>query len=125
MKKAVIVILVLIAGLFVIFKYVYHQHRDIASEKAVFSVTVSELLKDFAANEIKANEKYLDKSIIIKGKITNIDLLNKTIVLDEKIFAILTELTDVKLNNEVSIQGRLIGYDSLLEEIKIDQAQIK
>ncbi len=125
MKKAVIVILVLIAGLFVIFKYVYHQHRDIASEKAVFSVTVSELLKDFAANEIKANEKYLDKSIIIKGKITNIDLLNKTIVLDEKVFAILTELTDVKLNNEVSIQGRLIGYDSLLEEIKIDQAQIK
>ena len=109
----------------VAYKYLYHDHRDISNEKPLFSITVNELLKDFLADENKANSKYLDKSITIKGKITNIDLSNKTLVLDEKVFVILTESKNVSINNEVSIQGRLIGYDSLLEEIKIDQAQIK
>ncbi len=109
----------------VAYKYMYHDHRDISNEKSLFSITVKELLKDFLADENKANTKYLDKSITVKGKITSIDLRNKTLVLDEKVFVILLTSTDVKLNTEVSIQGRLIGYDSLLEEIKIDQAQIK
>jgi hypothetical protein len=125
MKKTVIAFLVLIVAMLVTYKYLYHDHRDISNEKPLFSITVNELLKDFLADENKANTKYLDKSITIKGKITNIDLPNKTIVLDEKVFVILLTSTEVKLNTEVSIQGRLIGYDSLLEEIKIDQAQIK
>jgi hypothetical protein len=125
MKKIIIAFLMLLVAIFVLYKFLYHEHRNIANEKPVFSITVSELLKDFLADENNANAKYLDKSISIKGKVTNIDLPNKTIVLDEKVFVILTISTDVKLNTEVSIQGRLIGYDSLLEEIKIDQAQIK
>lgn len=125
MKKTVIAFLVLIVVMLVAYKYMYHDHRDIYNEKPLFSITVNELLKDFLADENKANKKYLDKSITIKGKITNIDLSNKTLVLDEKVFVILTVSKNVSINNEVSIQGRLIGYDSLLEEIKIDQAQIK
>jgi hypothetical protein len=125
MKKTVIAFLVLIVVMLVAYKYMYHDHRDISNEKPLFSITVNELLKDFLADENKANKKYLDKSITIKGKITNIDLSNKTLVLDEKVFVILTVSKNVSINNEVSIQGRLIGYDSLLEEIKIDQAQIK
>jgi hypothetical protein len=125
MKKTVIAFLVLIVVMLVAYKYMYHDHRDISNEKPLFSITVNELLKDFLADENKANKKYLDKSITIKGKITNIDLSNKTLVLDEKVFIILTVSKNVSINNEVSIQGRLIGYDSLLEEIKIDQAQIK
>lgn len=124
MKKIVITFIVLIVALLFAYKYLYHEHRDIANEKPLFSITVNELLKDFLADESKANAKYLDKSITIKGKITNIDVPNKTVVLDEKVFVILLTSTEVKLNTEVSIQGRLIGYDSLLEEIKIDQAQI-
>ncbi len=125
MKKIVIGFLVLILGLFFIYKYLYHEHRDIATETPSYSVTVNQLLKEFTQDETKANSKYLDKSISIKGKITSVDKANKTIVLDEKVFVILINSTDVKLNSEVLVQGRLIGYDSLLEEIKLDQAQIK
>lgn len=125
MKKIVFTILILIVGLFVAYKYLYHEHRDIATETAAFSVSVNQLLKEFTEDETKANSKYLDKSIVIKGKITSVDAANKTIVLDEKVFVILTNSPEVKLNTEVSVQGRLIGYDSLLEEIKLDQAQIK
>ena len=111
--------------MFIGYKFIYHEHRDIANEKAVFTVSVPQLLKEFVTDETKANAKYLDKSITVKGKITSIDMANKTIVVDEKVFAILTISNDVKVGSEVSVQGRLIGYDSLLEEIKIDQAQIK
>ena len=51
--------------------------------------------------------------------------MNKYNVLDEKVFVMLTNSIQVKLDEEVVVQGRLIGYDSLLEEIKLDQAQIK
>ena len=125
MKKIVIIFVVLIICVLVGYKYLYHEHRDIANEKAIFSLSVKDLLNDFINDETKANAKYLDKSITVKGKITNIDSVNKTVVIDEKVFVILTNSTNIKLNEEVSIQGRLIGYDSLLEEIKLDQAQIK
>jgi hypothetical protein len=125
MKKIVVGILLLLIGLFFVYKFVYHEHRDISNEKAVFTVSVPQLLKEYVADETKANAKYLDKSIIVKGKITSVDMANKAVVIDEKVFVILTNLDDVKANSEVAVQGRLIGYDSLLEEIKIDQAQIK
>lgn len=125
MKKIVIIFVILLVFMLIGYKYLYQEHRDVANEKAVFSVSVKELLNDFIKDEEKANAKYLDKSITVKGKITNVDVVNKSIVIDEKVFVILTKSTNMKLNEEVSIQGRLIGYDSLLEEIKIDQAQIK
>lgn len=125
MRKIVIGFVVLILGLLLGYKYLYHDHRDISTEKAAFSVSVSQILKEFVADEAKSNSKYLDKSITVKGKITNIDNVNKSIVLDEKVFVMLTNSIQVKLDEEVVVQGRLIGYDSLLEEIKLDQAQIK
>ena len=125
MKKIVAGFLILIFGLFMTYKYLYHDHRDISSEKSLYTLNVKDLLKEFLANESSANRKYLDKAITIKGKITSIDDKNSTIVIDDKVFVILSESTKVNPNTEVSIQGRLIGYDSLLEEIKLDQAQIK
>ncbi|WP_177169102.1 OB-fold protein [Flavobacterium terrigena] len=125
MRKIVIGFVAIILVLFIAYKYLYHEHRDISTEVASFSVSVNQLLKEFTEDETKANSKYLDKSIIIKGKVTSVDSPNKTIVLDEKVFVLLTNSPKVIANTEVSVQGRLIGYDSLLEEIKLDQAQIK
>lgn len=82
-------------------------------------------MQDFSVDESKANFKYLDKTVAVKGKITSIDALNKTIIIDEKVFILLKKISDVKQNEVITIQGRVIGYDSLLEEIKIDQAEIK
>lgn len=123
--KKIVFVLVLIVLVVLAYNYLYHDHRNIATEQAAFSVSSSSIITDFVSNETKANAKYLDKSIVVKGKITSIDTSNNSIVLDEKVFVVCSLPTDVKLNEVVSIQGRLIGYDSLLEEIKIDQAQIK
>ena len=111
--------------MFLSYNYLYHEHRDISNEKAVFSITGTKILQDFSVDESKANFKYLDKTVAVKGKITSIDALNKTIIIDEKVFVLLKKTAEVKQNEVITIQGRVIGYDSLLEEIKIDQAEIK
>ena len=125
MKKVVFILLVILCVLFLSYNYLYHEHRDISNEKAVFSITGTKILQDFSVDESKANFKYLDKTVAVKGKITSIDALNKTIIIDEKVFILLKKISDVKQNEVITIQGRVIGYDSLLEEIKIDQAEIK
>jgi hypothetical protein len=125
MKKVVFILLVILCVLFLSYNYLYHEHRDISNEKAVFSITGTKILQDFSVDESKANFKYLDKKVAVKGKITSIDALNKTIIIDEKVFVLLKKTVEVKQNEVITIQGRVIGYDSLLEEIKIDQAEIK
>lgn len=125
MKKVAASLLVIIVIVFLSYNYLYHEHRDISNEKAVFSIAGTKILQDFLTDESKANLKYLDKTIAIKGKITSVDALNNTIVIDEKVFVLLKKNSDVKQNEVINIQGRVIGYDSLLEEIKIDQAEIK
>jgi hypothetical protein len=124
-KKIAAVLLIFLVFLFLSYKYLYHEHRDISNEKALFSLTANEILKDFLLDESKANLKYLDKSITISGKITNIDTKNNTIVIDEKVFVLLKKISVVKQSEVIIVQGRVIGYDSLLEEIKLDQAEIK
>lgn len=124
-KKIATGLLIFLVILFLSYKYLYHEHRDISNEKALFSLTASEILQDFLLDESKANLKYLDKSITITGKITNIDTKNNTIVIDEKVFVLLKKISVVKQSEVIIVQGRVIGYDSLLEEIKLDQAEIK
>ncbi|SEP56046.1 OB-fold protein [Flavobacterium urocaniciphilum] len=125
MKKKLLILVVLIIGMYFGYRYLYHEHRDIAKEEAAFALKVPALLKEFEVDETKANTKYLDKPVLISGKVTSVDVPSKTIVIDKKLLAILVKDTKVEVNTEISIQGRLIGYDNLLGEIKLDQSTIK
>lgn len=122
-KKLFYILLLLIVVIFGIYKYMYKSHRDIASEEAAFSKTVSEVFQAFKTNDSLANKTYLDKTISVKGKITNIDLANKIITVDEKLSARFTDkISDnVKLQDSITLKGRLVGFDDLLEEIQMDQ----
>ena len=122
-KKLFYILLLLIVVIFGIYKYMYKSHRDIASEAAAFSKTVSEVFQAFKTNDSLANKTYLDKTISVKGKITNIDLANKIITVDEKLSARFTDkISDnVKLQDSITLKGRLVGFDDLLEEIQMDQ----
>jgi hypothetical protein len=125
MKKGVFILLVILSILFLSYNYLYQEHRNISNEKAVFSIAGTKILQDFSLDESKANLKYLDKTVAVTGIITSIDTINKTIIIDEKVFVLLKKIAEVKQNEVITIQGRVIGFDSLLEEIKIDQAEIK
>ena len=121
----IVVSLSLIA--FIGYKYMYKSHRDISSETVTYSVSVLDVYTAFQKNDSLANVKYLDKTIEIYGKITNIDLQNKIITVDQKLLARFTMglPSNLKLQNSITLKGRVVGYDDLLEEIQMDQCSIK
>ena len=124
-KKLLIFLIVFIVGSFLLYNYIYKDHRDIASEKESFALSVSDLKVDFSNNDSLANAKYLDKVIIIYGKITSIDLPSKNIVVEESLSATSKEqLSGLKIGDSIQLKGRFIGYDDLLEEFKMDECSV-
>lgn len=124
MKNKIVIILgVLLLAAFGAYNYLYKSHRDINNEAVSYSVSVEQVYSEFIKNDSLANLKYLDKTIEIYGKITDVDLSNKIITVDEKLFASfnITLKSDLKIGQNVKIKGRLIGFDDLLEELKMDQ----
>lgn len=120
-KKIILGLSVLVIASFFLYKYIYKEHRDIASEKEAFTLGVTELKQEFQTNDSLANAKYLDQTIVIKGKITSIDTQNNTLMIDASLAAIGKEpFKSCKINDAVTIKGRFIGYDELLEEFKVD-----
>lgn len=125
MKKITIIIVILLVLGFFGYKYVYHSHKDIENANSDFSISVTQLISEYATNETEANTKYLDKVISVKGKVTQVDQATKTIVIDEKATLIFNEFKNVQVGESVTVKGRFLGYDELLEEIKLDQCSFE
>lgn len=127
MKKIIFVVLLVLLFLATgLYFYTYKSHRDISTEEASFTSTLSSLQKDFKDNDSLFNANYADKTIEIYGKITAMDLKNNSIMLDEKIAVNFSNLKQYNLavSDSTYIKGRYVGYDDLLEEFKIDQAVV-
>lgn len=126
-NKILLILIFLLIGGYVIYSYIYQNHRDIASEKGSYSVNAIDIFSEFKTDEKKATAKYLDKTVEVSGKISNIDLKENTIVLDDKLFAVFKDKVseNFKPLSVVKIKGRFIGYDDLLEELKMDQCIIE
>ena len=127
-KKIILGLIALIAIIAMIsYNYIYKDHRDIKSEKAAYTVKAASFIKEFQLNEAEATTKYLNKTIEIEGTLSSID--ENSVVLEELIFFALnkneTPPTTDKLAAIIRIKARCIGYDNLLEEIKLDQATIQ
>ena len=118
-----VVIIVLIFGAY---KYIYQDHRDILSEEANYKVSVAGLINELNVNDSLTLKKYRDKTIELSGKITTIDNSTNSIVVDDKMNAVLSDSipTNIKINQSIKIKGRFIDYDDLLEEFKMDQVSI-
>ena len=74
MKK--ITIYILIIGLFSIFiaYTMYHKpHITVAKKPVDIAITANILFADFSSDETKANTKYLNKIIAVKGKVANVE----------------------------------------------------
>lgn len=124
-KKIVLFCIVFIIGAYLLYQYIYKEHRDISTEKASFAISVVDLKKEYNENDSLANVKYLDKTIQIYGSITNIDLSNKMVTIDSSLTAIIKgENASLKVDDKLNIKGRFIGYDDLLEEFKMDECTV-
>lgn len=124
--KWILILLLFSLLVWVGYSYIYKSHRDISTERGMKISSVESIFKEFKQNENNANKRYLDKVIQVKGKVTQIDSIQKTITIDEKLFSSFqkVDFENCKLNSTLVLKGRFIGYDDLLEELKMDNCVI-
>ncbi len=126
-KRRIYVLLiaaVIIAG-GLIYNYTFNsKHRTISEEKALFEMSTEVLAIQFETNESEATNNYLDKVLAITGTITEIE--NTDIILNDKLHVSFETVNSDQLftSAQVTIKGRCVGYDNLLEMVKIDQATL-
>ncbi len=113
--------LVLLIILVITYNYMYQDHRDISKEEVAFTLS-PEALKKAMSNDASARG-YIDQVIQTQGIISAVE--QNTIFIEEiaqvrfaQNFASLSE------DDHIVIKGRCVGYDDLLEVVKIDQAII-
>lgn len=127
-KKSLTIVLGVAALLVVVlvYNYIYQDHRNIESEAPAFTVSATELSHAFQQNEMTATQTYLNKTILVKGTVSTMD--KETAMMEPSIFFALSENQNTSERSGsptvFQIKGRCIGYDSILEEIKFDQAII-
>ncbi len=123
MKKKIILLivtLVLVVGAYSGYKHLYKAHRNIETEVAVMEVDAFKLKMFFKRNK---TEEVLNKTVSVYGIVTGIE--GNTITLEDMIQCSFDgELPSVKIDDQVSIKGRCIGYDDLFELVKMDQSTL-
>jgi uncharacterized protein (UPF0333 family) len=127
MKKKLLIILIVIVGIVAsVYFYAYKDHKDIAASEADFALTAAGLQNEFTENDSLATTKYQNKVVQVEGLITNVDASTKSIVIDDKIYAQFdTALpTNLEVKKKVTLKGRFLAYDDLVEEFKMDQSSI-
>ena len=115
---------VVIVSFFAIRYYVYNAgKRDIQSEETAFAVSSKAIVKDFTSNTTASNKKYLEKPIAVSGTITSVN--DKEVILDNSVNCnFLTSSNSLKKDQKVIIKGRVVGYDDLLGEVRLDQCNL-
>lgn len=103
--------------------YYYVMHggaRNLSSEETAFTVSSKNITQEFATNIEVSNKKYLEKAIAIKGIVTKIT--GKEIIIDNTIVCNLKELdATIQKDQAITLKGRVVGYDDLMGELKLDQ----
>ncbi|MBJ6367092.1 OB-fold protein [Snuella sedimenti] len=116
-----VIILIAVIG----YNYIYQDHRDIETETPAYDVTSTILINNFINNATDSEKKYLNKTVEVSGNISEINATDLT--LNDVVFCLFStpiNKTTIQLGSQIKIKGRVIGYDDLLEQVKLDQCSI-
>ncbi len=122
MKNKILIIIALLVIALLAYNYLYQDHRDIASEEAKFSISPEQIVNAFKTNTRDSEKKFLNQTIELTGSVTESN--NKDLTLNHIVFCQFSENHETTLNANIKIKGRCIGYDDLLEQVKLDQCYI-
>ena len=115
-------IIFLLLGTTIFFNYIYKPHKTTEELNVEFNGEASYFL-----TSLKQNTKpWLNKTVVLTGNISSID--TKGIIINKSIYCQFRKDINFKsltTNQSVTIKGVVIGYDDLLEELKINQCIIK
>lgn len=123
-KYLLIFFLILIMSVIIGYNYLYKDHRDISTEKAQFTKNSKELIDEYQNDLQATTTKYLDKTIKVEGNVTDVEDDNFTLNSVIVCYTDSVTIKEIKLATEIKVKGRSIGYDELLDYIKLDQVTI-
>ncbi len=127
MRKLLYVVLVLaiIAGL--TYWYVFHKpHRDLQNEAVAYTLTAEQLVQQFSQDRPLADSLYIDQLIALNGVISEVK--DRSLILYPGVYGSLdsTEtMPEINVGDSVLIRGRVLSYDELFEEVKLDYVQFE
>lgn len=103
------------------------KHRNPSAEKAKFELTADAFSKEYKDNAAEAAKKYINQAVLLDGTITTIS--GVTVTLNNIACNIdsseVTKIKDLKVGGKVKLQGLVVGYNDLMEEISMAQCTIK
>lgn len=120
-KSFLLIFLVIAAiGSFALYKYMYKPHKTIQEIKASYIGESKDFLKKV---EVDYSVWYT-KTVELTGKISSV--VDHGFILDDFMFCQLKEDTkNLKKGETITVKGTIIGYDELLNELKLNQCIIK
>jgi hypothetical protein len=137
-KIAIAVVLAVIIGVFVVYKFIYNkQHPDFENLDADFSFTVTEFYQKFKVNPVEAGKTYNGKIISLTGILSKVEIADSLVTAvfvmkqgdfgDEGIRCTMLrkynlEAQKLQPDGEVRIKGYCTGYnetDVILEKCSI------
>ena len=122
-NNLVVVILVCTAILgYAGYWYAVQPPAKIETKNADFTGSSDRLLTEFLEN----SKKWQDKIAVVSGKITSVE--SKGVILSSGVYCQFQDQFIAKrllLGEFLILKGRIIGYDDLLEELKLDQCIIQ
>lgn len=124
LKIITILAFLVVAGYFGGRYYAYNMgKRDVQNEEAAFVLKAKDIVKEFQTNADAANKKYLEKAVEFTGKVSSID--GQNVIIDEVVTCNFTKVpAEVKVGTELKIKGRVMGFDDMFGELKVDQSSL-
>lgn len=127
MKKFALPLLIVGILALAAYWYVFHKpHRDLINEEAAYSLSANNLMSDFQKDRALADSLYIDQIISLKGIVK--ELQETALILEPGIYGSLdsTEtMPALKVGDSVQIRGRVLSFDELFEEVKLDFVQFE
>lgn len=128
MKRKIFILLafisIVIVGFFAARYYAYNAgRRDIQSEDIAFAKTAKNITQEFNTSTDASNKKYLEKPVAITGTVTSVK--DTEVIIDNSVNCSLSKAnSSIKIGQNVTIKGRVVGFDDLLGEVKMDQCNL-
>lgn len=100
----------------------YYGVKDYSTTPAEYTLTSDALKGEFVSNEMVATQKYQNKAVEVTGVVKSVSSTDVSI--EGVSCKLASPDTSVQTGSGVKIKGRVVGYDSLLEEVQIDQCTV-
>lgn len=124
-KKSKIFLLLIVGAILIafgVYQYAYQPHKTIEDFETAFDGKSEVFMAKIQEND----SIWQNKGVVLSGTITAKDA--KGITLSESIYCQFRDsltVSSLQKNQSIKIKGRVIGYDDLLEELKLDQCIIQ